>query len=369
MTEPTLALKKNALPYDIIVGKNILSQAGRYLLPVLPAKKALVITDHRTGPLYLEPLERSLRTSGFSLLDPIVLPEGEKTKNFQCLENIVDTALASGLDRSTALIALGGGVIGDITGFAASILMRGVPMVQIPTTLLSQVDSSVGGKTSINTNQGKNLVGSFYQPHIVLIDTETLKTLPARELRAGYAEILKYALIQDVSFFDWLDKNGISILNGDAQAQRYAIEKCCEIKANIVARDEKETNGTRALLNLGHTFAHALEAIGGYDGRLLHGEAVAVGLYWATRFSEEVGICKTPVADKISSHFRTLGISIKLPFPATALQLIEKMKKDKKASSEKITFILLRDIGVSEVVKEIDEKAIFDFLTRQLIEE
>lgn len=352
--------------YDIHIGAGLLAHAGEKLKEILSGKKICVVTDDNIAKIYLMPLMKTLEAAGFICYPPIILPAGEETKSFKYLQSVVDKSLSYKLDRFSTLVALGGGVVGDITGFAASVIMRGINFVQIPTTLLAQVDSSVGGKTGINTQEGKNLVGSFYQPKAVLIDTDTLKTLPEREKKAGYAEILKYALVNDANFFDWLEENGKSVLSGDAQAQQKAIETSCKAKAAIVAADETERKDIRALLNLGHSFGHALEALGSYDGRLLHGEAVAIGMRLAFEFSENTGVC--PAADvlRVKSHLGKMGLPLTPPFKVTAAAVLDKMRGDKKNRDGGITLVLARGIGKAFVDRRVDGEALKEFLERSL---
>lgn len=349
--------------YDIYIGAGLLGQAGDVLQSSLRARRLCIVTDETVAATsHLEALSGSLRAAGFTLADPIVIPAGEGSKSFAKLEYILGQALARGLDRKSALVALGGGVIGDITGFAAAVLMRGIDFVQVPTTLLAQVDSSVGGKTGINMPQGKNLVGSFCQPRAVLIDTDVLKTLPPREMRAGYAEVVKYGLIDRPEFFDWLTQNGAALLAGDADAQKHAIAVSCTAKAKIVMEDEREEKDIRALLNLGHTFGHALEKIGGYDGRLLHGEAVAIGCLWAAMFSAQLGLSPAADADRFAQHLAAAGMMTKPPFKTDAQDILAAMRGDKKAQDGKLTLILMRGIGKSFVARGTDEAALLTFL-------
>ena len=266
--------------YEVLVGTGLLREAGRCMAPLLPGRSAVVVTDRVVAGLYLDTTLEVLEEAGFACSHLVVEP-GEGSKELATLAGVLESILGRGIERTTVLVALGGGVVGDLTGFAASILLRGVPFVQIPTTLLAQVDSGVGGKTGVNSSHGKNLIGSFYQPRLVLADVATLETLPRRERRAGYAEIAKYGLIDDGAFFAWLERNGPALIDGDRNLLRSAVAHSCLAKARIVAGDERES-GNRALLNLGHTFAHALEAESGYDGSLLHGEAVAYGIVLAT---------------------------------------------------------------------------------------
>ncbi len=352
--------------YDIVIGAGILASAGERLKGILTDKKICVVTDENVAKLYLIPLMHDLEAAGFTCYPPVILQAGEETKNFANLQSIIDKALGYKLDRHSALLALGGGVIGDITGFAASVILRGIHFVQVPTTLLAMVDSSVGGKTAINSKQGKNLIGSFYQPKSVLIDTAVLKTLPEREVKAGYAEIVKYALINDPAFFDWLEKNGAGVLAGDTQAQTYAIEKSCKAKADIVAADETEKKDIRALLNFGHTFGHALEALGGYDGRLLHGEAVGIGSRMAYEFSVKLGLCSANDAVRIKTHFEKAGMMMHAPFAVTPEAVLEKMRGDKKNKDGKITLVLAKGLGKAFVSRDVAESDLLDYLKEGL---
>jgi 3-dehydroquinate synthase len=320
-----------------------------------------VVTDERVAGLHLASLERALDGAGVGH-DIVVLPAGEQTKDFAHLETLAERILDAGIERSTSLVALGGGVIGDLTGFAAAITLRGLPFVQIPTTLLAQVDSSVGGKTGINTCHGKNLVGAFHQPSLVLADTGALDTLARRELLAGYAEVAKYGLITDAVFFAWLEANGRAVLAGDAAARRHAIKTCCAAKAAIVAEDETE-KGTRALLNLGHTFGHALEAEAGYGDALLHGEAVAVGMIMAFRLSARLGLCAPDDVQRVERHFAAvelpthIGANIKTA-TWTADRLLAHMAKDKKVREGRTTFILARGIGQAFIARDVPMDAV-----------
>ena len=273
--------------YDIHIGAGLIAQAGNIIKDVITQPRTVIVTDENVAKHWLKPLEQSLSDAGIQSRS-VIVPPGEHTKSFQFLSQLLDDLLENGIDRKTTLIALGGGVVGDLTGFAAAVVMRGVDFVQIPTSLLAQVDSSVGGKTGIDTRYGKNLVGAFHQPRAVIVDTSVLDSLPERELRAGYAEVVKYGVINNREFFDWLKDNGAALLNGDAAARRQAVYQSCKSKAEIVAADEREA-GMRALLNLGHTFGHALEAQLGYDDLLKHGEAVSVGMVMALTLSETHG--------------------------------------------------------------------------------
>jgi 3-dehydroquinate synthase len=306
-----------------------------------------IVTDTNVAPLQLEALATSLRASGLKP-QPVVLDAGEAMKSFRGLEQLIDALLDCGVDRGGLLVALGGGVIGDLTGFAAGILKRGIASAQIPTTLLAQVDSSVGGKTAINARQGKNLIGLFHQPRIVIADTELLRTLPRRELLAGYAEVVKYGALGDAGFFGWLEEHGQEALERDTDGCVHMVAHCCRMKADIVSSDERE-DGDRALLNLGHTFAHALEAATGYSDRLLHGEAVAIGMTLAFRLSAELGLAPSSDADRVAKHLRTVSLPVSLADisgdPPDADSLLAHMMHDKKARGGKLMFVLVNGIG------------------------
>lgn len=353
-----------ARSYDVIVGAGLLREAGRHMAPLLPGRSAVVVTDRTVAGLHLEPVLTALKESGFACSE-LIVEAGERSKDLATLGGMLKSILGRGIERSTALVALGGGVVGDLTGFAASILLRGVPFVQIPTTLLAQVDSGVGGKTGVNSAHGKNLIGSFYQPSLVLADVATLGTLPMRERRAGYAEIVKYGLIDDPAFFAWLEENGAALIDGDRKLLRAAVAHACRAKARIVAGDERES-GNRALLNLGHTFAHALEAEAGYDGSLLHGEAVACGIVLAHRLSARLGHCSADDAERVAAHVRAVG----LPSEAGALPaagwhppaLIERMRHDKKVQAGRMTFVLTQGIGRAFLSREVPPEALADLL-------
>jgi 3-dehydroquinate synthase len=294
---------------------------------------------------------------------PLVVPAGEASKSWGELERLVDRMLALGVERSDHILAFGGGMIGDLAGFAAAILKRGCAYVQVPTTLLAQVDSSVGGKTAINVGAGKNLVGAFHQPAAVFIDPTTLDTLPERELRAGYAEVVKYGLIGDPGFFAWCESNGAALLSGDPGARLHAIEACVGAKAAIVAADERETTGRRALLNLGHTFGHAIETESGFA--LLHGEAVALGMALAFRFSVERGLCPPGDSARVEAHLEAAGLPVRLAI-GTPDRLVGHMASDKKASGGRVPFILVRGIGAAFVESTLELDEVADFLARQL---
>ncbi len=360
----TVALGERA--YEIVVGEGLLGRAGAAIAPLLARPEVVVVTDETVAGLHLDTLATGLDDAGIGHR-AIVLPPGERTKDFAHLERLVDALLEARVERDDTIVAFGGGVVGDIAGFAASILRRGVGMVQVPTTLLAQVDSSVGGKTGINTPRGKNLVGSFHQPRLVLADIDLLDTLPSRELLAGYAEVVKYGLIDDPALFTWLERHGGELLAGDKALRRQAVAASCRAKARVVARDEREA-GARALLNLGHTFGHALEAAAGYDGRLLHGEAVAVGMVMAFDLSVRLGLCPPGDADRVRRHLAAVG----LPVARTAVAggdadtgvLLEHMKQDKKARDGRPVFVLANGIGRAFLTRDVAPEAV-----RSLLEE
>jgi 3-dehydroquinate synthase len=353
-----------ARAYDILVGSGLLEEAGSVLAPLLARPRVVVVTDRTVGSLHLPRLLAAFDRADI-FHDEIMLPPGEGTKDFTHLEALVDRLLAARIERSTTLVALGGGVVGDLAGFAASIVLRGIDFVQIPTTLLAQVDSSVGGKTGINTRHGKNLVGAFHQPRLVLADIGALDTLPERELRAGYAEVVKYGLINDAPFFAWLEAHGKALCAGDAAARRTAVAKSCAAKAAIVAADEHET-GERALLNLGHTFGHALEAETGFGDELLHGEAVALGMVMAFDLSVRLGYCPPADAARVRRHLAAVGLPTDLA-PRNGRRwdagaLIEHMARDKKVRDGRITFVLARGIGQAFIAREVAPEAVRELL-------
>ena len=341
--------------YDILVGAGLLADAARHLAPLIARPPVVVVTDRKVAGLHLDALTGALDRAAIGHRE-IVLDAGEQTKDFATLELLIEGILDTRPERGSAVIALGGGVIGDIAGVAASLVLRGIDFIQIPTTLLAQVDSSVGGKTAINTRHGKNLVGSFYQPRLVLADTGVLDTLPRRELKAGYAEMVKYGLIGDAAFFDWLDDNGRAVLDGGTEARRHAVVTCCAAKAAIVAGDERET-GRRALLNLGHTFGHALEAECGYGGDLLHGEAVAIGIVLAFDLSAALGLCPDADASRVRRHFAELGLPTGLDALGKrrwdAATLVDHMRHDKKVRGGAINFVLVRGIGQAFLADDV----------------
>jgi shikimate kinase/3-dehydroquinate synthase len=348
--------------YDVVIGDGVIARAGAYLAPVLPQKRAVVVTDETVAALHLPALLGGLAEAGFELRQ-IVVPPGEATKSLAMFGHVTDSLLEAGVERRTAVIALGGGVVGDLAGFAAAATLRGLPFVQVPTTLLAQVDSSVGGKTGINTDFGKNLLGAFHQPRIVLADTAALATLPRRELQAGYAEIIKAGLIGDAAFFEWCEANGAALLDGDRALQAEAVARACAFKAAVVADDEREEKASdgRALLNLGHTFAHALEAEYGYGGALLHGEAVAIGLGLAFALSEKLEVCPRATAARVMHHIDACGMRARLADlnrDFSAEHLIRHMQRDKKMRDGKLAFVLARDIGEAFTSRDVPPDAV-----------
>jgi 3-dehydroquinate synthase len=352
--------------YPIHIAPGLLGAAAPVLGPFARNQRLVVVTDESVAALHLQTLATGL--PGIRL-EPIVLPPGEATKDWAHLQLVVERLLELGVERSDAVVALGGGVIGDLVGFACSMLKRGCRFVQVPTTLLSQVDSSVGGKTAINAKAGKNLVGAFHQPVAVLIDPAVLATLPRRELMAGYAEVVKYGLINDAAFFAWCEANGAALLDGDPTAQIQAIANSCRAKAAVVAADERETDDIRALLNLGHTFGHAFEAETGFSSRLLHGEAVALGMVQAFRLSARLGLCPQSDAERVAAHLAGLGFTIEpaaLGLNCTAARLDEHVKQDKKMSAGRLAFILARGIGQSFVSRDVELADVEAFLAEQL---
>lgn len=354
----------DARSYDIYIGAGILFRLNDFVPENVGGRSVFIVTD-RNVETYARHIHDLLAREGARRVELLVLPPGEKTKSFQQVENVSQWLLAHDLNRDSIIFAVGGGVMGDLAGFCASIAMRGVPYVQVPTTLLAQVDSSVGGKTGINTPQGKNLVGSFYQPIAVIADIETLKTLPKRELLAGYAEVVKYGLIGDSGFFRWLEENGSRVCALEEDAIAYAVEVSIKAKAMIVESDEKES-GRRALLNLGHTFGHALEAAAGYDGRLLHGEAVAIGVMMALELSIRMGFCSREDYERVEQHFMAIGLPVSPSFveglTTSVDELFEIMKRDKKANNGRMTFVLLDAIGGAFLSKDVPEKLVREIL-------
>jgi shikimate kinase/3-dehydroquinate synthase len=352
--------------YDVVIGDNLIARAGALLAPHLPQKRAVVVTDRTVAELHLPALMAGLAETAVNAT-AIVVQGGEASKSMDTYLDVVDQLLEARVERRTAVIALGGGVVGDLAGFAAATTLRGLPFVQIPTTLLSQVDSSVGGKTGVNTRRGKNLVGAFYQPRMVLADTGVLATLPPRELRAGYAEIAKAGLIGDAAFFAWCEQHGAAVVGGDREAQAEAIKRACAFKAAVVGDDEREEkpNDGRALLNLGHTFGHALEAEYGYDGGLLHGEGVAVGLGLAFKLSARLGHCSTADAERVIAHVSSVGMPADLSMlnrRFSAATLIGHMRRDKKMRDGALHFVLAKGIGQAFTSADVPPEAVLDLL-------
>lgn len=355
MTRVTVPVDLGDRSYDIHIGTTVLAEAGTLILPVLARKQVIVITDETVAELHLETLNAALDQAGIAY-QTIILPPGEGTKSVDQLSSLLNRLFEIGIERSSTLVAFGGGVIGDLVGFAAAIALRGIDFVQIPTTLLSQVDSSVGGKTGINVAAGKNLVGAFHQPRMVLADTGVLGTLTARDLRAGYAEVVKYGAIDDFAFFQWLEGHAADLLDGDVGGLIQAVETSCRAKARIVSEDERE-GGRRALLNLGHTFGHALESACGYGDRLLHGEAVSIGMVMAFDMSARLGHCAGQDAARFRHHLAELG----MPTSPTAIpgvvwsapDLIARMATDKKIKQGRLTFVLARGIGDAFLTQDV----------------
>ena len=351
--------------YDILVGPGLIAAAGMHILPLARRKQAVVVTDETVARAHLKPLIDSLDAVGIAH-HTIVLPPGEGTKDLAHFGRLVDDVLACNIERGTMLVALGGGVVGDICGFAAATLLRGIDFVQIPTTLLAQVDSSVGGKTAINTAAGKNLLGAFYQPRLVLADSGALATLPRRELLAGYAETVKYGLIADADFFDWLDADHGKVCDLEPAALNRAVITSCRMKAEIVAADERETGDARALLNFGHTFGHALEAETGFGDTLLHGEAVALGMVLAFDFAVRHGVCSGQDATRVRRHIAATGLPTELAAFGLADKpdaLLAHMGKDKKVRDGRITLILPRRIGDAFVTRDATADDLRAFLS------
>ncbi len=344
-----------ARSYEVRIGPGLIDRAGHDIAPLLRRKRVAVLTESRVADLHLPRLQAALDAAGIAHATH-VLPAGEATKGWGGLRAATEFLLDQRIERRDVVLAFGGGVIGDLAGFAAAILRRGVRFVQFPTTLLAQVDSSVGGKTGINTHHGKNLVGAFHQPSLVLADTDVLGTLPARDLLAGYGEVVKYGLLGDAAFFDWLEANGPALARGDAGARQHAVRRSVEMKAGIVERDETE-EGERALLSLGHTFCHALESATGYSDRLLHGEGVAIGCALAFDLSARLGLCAQETPSRVRAHLKAMGMKVDLadipgPLPDAAA-LVHLMGQDKKVQDGRLRFILARGIGQAFVADDV----------------
>jgi len=354
--------------YAVVIGEDLIGSAGSRLKTLLPRARFAVVSDANVAGLHLAPLKASLEQEGLFLGSAVVAP-GEASKSFPVLAKLCETLLELGVERGDCIIAFGGGVVGDLAGFAASILRRGVRVVQMPTTLLAQVDSAIGGKTGIDTQHGKNLIGTFHQPSLVLSDVAVLSTLSDREFRAGYAEVAKYGLLGDAPFFVWLEENWGDVFKGKDGKRRHAVETSARAKAAIVVADEREVSGKRALLNLGHTFGHALEAFAGYSDRLLHGEAIAIGMRLALTYSLERGLCAQEDAARVESHFRAVGLPTEIaaipgdkPTPGELLRL---MAQDKKVTGGKLVLVLARGIGEAFVENDVSMDQLTDFLKRE----
>ena len=362
----TITVELGARRYPIEIAAGLLTRAGDLIAPLTGGRRVAIVSDDNVT-LHLATLRRSLDAAGIGS-EALILPPGETTKSWSQLESVCDFLLDQGIERGDHVIALGGGVIGDLVGFACAILKRGCRFIQIPTTLLAQVDSSVGGKTAINTRAGKNLIGAFHQPVLVIIDPAVLDTLSERELRAGYAEVVKYGLIDDADFFAWCEANGAALLAGDPVARHHAIAHAVAAKARIVAADEHETTGLRALLNLGHTFGHALEAEAHYSGRLIHGEAVAAGCALAFAYSADRGFCSAGDATRVAAHFAAVGLPDCLAasgIDASGATLVEHMRHDKKMAAGILPFLLAQGIGQTYLDKTVSLDDVEQFLDAQ----
>ncbi len=353
--------------YDIVIGRGLLESLGRRAAALKPGAKAAVVTDSNVAPLYAEATETALAQAGIPS-SRIVVGAGESAKSFAGFEHVCEALIAARIERGDLVVALGGGVIGDLAGFAAASVRRGLDYIQVPTTLLAQVDSSVGGKTAIDSRLGKNLIGAFHQPILVVADTSVLDSLPPRQFRAGYTEVAKYGLLGDAGFFTWLEADAADVFAGGA-AREHAIATSCRMKAAIVARDERET-GERALLNLGHTFGHALEAAAGFSDRLLHGEAIAIGMALAAEFSSQLGLLAASDVARITRHLAGVGLPVRLGEIAggapDADRLMGLIAQDKKVQRGKLTFILLRDIGHAYIAADVDPAQVRAFLIEKL---
>ncbi len=350
--------------YDVLVGPGLLARSGEMIAPLLRRPRVAVVTDETVAALHLQTLRAGLATAGITM-EALALPPGESTKSWPQLERTVSWLLDQKVERGDVVVAFGGGVIGDLVGFAAAILRRGVRFVQVPTSLLAQVDSSVGGKTGINARQGKNLIGAFHQPSLVLADTDVLATLRPRDYLAGYGEVVKYGLLGDAAFFDWLEVEGPRAAAGDMAARIAAVRRSVEMKSEIVVHDETE-QGDRALLNLGHTFCHALEAATGYSNRLLHGEGVAIGCAMAFELSSRLGLCSQEAPSRVRAHLREMGMKVDLADIAGDLPdakgLLALMAQDKKVVDGELRFILARDIGEAFVSADVPRDAVLSVL-------
>jgi len=360
--------------YDIVVGRGLLSSIGRRIAALEPGAKVAIVTDENVARQYLAQTERSLVEAGISVTH-VAVPPGEKSKSVASFERVCDALIEARIERGDLVVALGGGVVGDLAGFAAASVRRGLDFVQVPTSLLAQVDSSVGGKTGINSRHGKNLIGAFHQPRLVIADTALLDTLPAREFRAGYAEVVKHGLLGDADYFEWLEANWKDVFSGvpphgaNVAPRDYAVLRSIQIKAAVVARDERET-GDRALLNLGHTFGHAFEAAAGFSDKLLHGEAIAIGIACAFEFSARLGLLPQAEAERAIGHIAAVGLPTHIrDVPAVKTNvdvLMELIGQDKKVKRGKLTFILVRGIGASFIARDVDPAQVREFLAEKL---
>jgi 3-dehydroquinate synthase len=363
VTTVTLCVALGERSYDISIGRGLVAQAGRRLAALSPQRAAAVVTDAVVAGLHLERLSAALEEAGIRPV-PIVVPDGEASKSFAMLEAVIEQLLALEPQRSDLLVALGGGVVGDLAGLAAALVKRGMGFVQVPTTLLAMVDSSVGGKTAINAAAGKNLVGTFHQPVAVWADLALLDTLPDRQLRAGLAEVVKYGLIGDPAFFAWCEANVRRLLAREPKVLAHAVEVSCRAKAAIVAADETERTGIRALLNLGHTFGHALEAETGFSDTLLHGEAVAIGMALAFRFSLRRGHCPAADAGRVEACLAALGLPHRLP-ALSPERLVARMAQDKKKAKGRVPFVLVREIGEAFLARDVELEEVAAFLAEE----
>lgn len=368
MTIDVVPVALGARSYEVRIGPGLIDRAGLEIAPLLARKRAAIITDETVAPLHLARLVAALEAAGIAPV-AMTVPAGEATKGWPQFARCVEWLLDQKIERRDMVVAFGGGVVGDLVGFAAAVLRRGVRFVQIPTTLLAQVDSSVGGKTGINTAQGKNLVGAFHQPALVLADIDVLDSLPARDFLAGYGEVVKYGLLGDAAFFDWLEGQAPAMAAGDRDARQFAVRRSVEMKAGIVSRDETE-EGERALLNLGHTFCHALEKATGYSDRLLHGEGVAIGCALAFELSQRLGLCAQEAPSRVRAHLKAMGMKTDLAdIPGDlpgAEALLALMGQDKKVIDGKLRFILARGIGAAFVAEDVPRDVVAGVLTEAL---
>jgi 3-dehydroquinate synthase len=376
LKQPDIMAVKVALgerSYDIVIGRDVLASLGARVAALRPGVRTAIVTDRTVARHWLAKTEASLNAAGIAT-SRIIVEEGESSKTYAGLEQVSEALIKAKIERNDLVVALGGGVIGDLAGFAAAILRRGVDFVQVPTSLLAQVDSSVGGKTGVNSPQGKNLLGAFHQPVLVIADTTVLDTLSPRQFRAGYAEVAKYGALGDESFFAWLESNHAEVFKGGG-AREHAIATSCRAKAAIVARDERET-GDRALLNLGHTFGHALEAATGFSDRLFHGEGVAVGMVLAAEFSASLGMMPQAGADRVARHLAAVGLPTRLQDIAGFAQegladadaLMALMAQDKKVRRGRLTFILLEAVGRAVIARDVEPATVRDFLKAKLMD-